>query len=138
MRQLFAVALVLTLGHQAAAVLSGSQPEIWITVKHSQVAGGSAAVRVVRSEIYVDGPSAGVGIPLSAGKQPELMFSIRGWKEGDKARVVVSARLEDKRAPDGATETPIATFVIAPGQSIDVRETEKWGAPPLVVSAALR
>jgi len=66
------------------------------------------------------------------------MFDIRAWKEGDKARVAVYARLEDKRAPEGNTETPIATFAIAPGQSIQVREAEKWGGPRLAVSAALR
>jgi len=138
MRHLLAAGLVVALSQQAPAVPRGSAQEIWVTVAYSQVAGGSAGVPVVRNEIYVDGaPAAGIGFP-PAGKVAELTFNIRAWKEGDKARVVVSARLQDTRAPGGATDTPIATFTLAPTQSIEVRETEKWGAPPLRVSAALR
>ena len=138
MRHLLAAGLVIALSQQAPAAPQAAQRDVWVTVKYSQVAGGSAAVPVVRNEIYVEGtPAAGVGFP-PAGEKTTVTFNIRAWKEGDKARVVVSARLEDTRAPGGATETPIATFTIAPTQSIEVRETEKWGAPPLLVSAALR
>jgi hypothetical protein len=141
MRHLLAVGLVVVLGNQAPANRQPPQGDIWVTIAPSQVAGGSASVRVMRSEIYVDDQSSagvGVGVPLPGAKAPELMFSVRAWKEGDKARVVVCARLEDKRAPDGKTETPVATFAITPGQSVEVRESEKWGAPRYVVSAAFR
>jgi hypothetical protein len=94
----------------------------------------------MRSEIYVEGASAGVGVgqPPPGATMTELGFNVRAWKEGDRARVMVYARLADKRAPTGATETPVATFTIAPGESVEVRETEKWGAPRYLVSAALR
>jgi hypothetical protein len=139
MRHLLAAGLVIALSQQAPAVPQVAQQDIWVIVAYSQVAGGSASVRVMRNEIYVDnGPTAGVGMPVPNGERSELMFTVRGWKEGEKARVVVSARLDDKRAPGGATETPIATFTIAATESIEVRETQKWGAPPLRVTAVLR
>jgi hypothetical protein len=141
MRYLLAAGLAVALGNQAPGNQQPRQGDIWITIAPSQGSGGSASVRVVRSEIYVDdNPSAfvGVGVPPIGAKSAELAFSVRAWKEGDRARVVVCARLEDKRAPAGMTETPIATFAITPGQSLEVRESEKWGAPRFLVSAARR
>jgi len=43
--------------------------------------------------------------------------------------------LLDRRAPKGRTNTPIATFLIAPKQSLEVKEAHIWGALGLVVSA---
>lgn len=141
MRYLLAAGLVIALGNQAPGNQQPRQGDIWITIAPSQGAGGSASVRVVRSEIYVDdNPSAGVGVgvPPPGTNSPELAFSVRAWKEGDRARVMVCARLQDKRAPAGMTETPVATFAITPGQSVEVRESEKWGAPPFLVTATVR
>jgi hypothetical protein len=122
--------------------------QMWLTIGGSQIGGGSGSIPVSQSAIYVDdGPAAFVGAPLSMlpmalpARQAAvagLSFGIRAWKEGEKARVVVFAALEDKRAPNGRTETPIATFMIAPGQSIEVPQTESWGASRVYVSAALR
>jgi hypothetical protein len=67
-----------------------------------------------------------------------LTFAIRAWRENEKARVVVYAVLDDKRAPAGRTETPISTFTISPGQAIEVPEPEKWGASRVSVRAAVR
>ena len=67
-----------------------------------------------------------------------LRFSIRAWRQGEKARVVVYASLEDKRAPGGRTETPISTFTIAPSETVQVPEAEKWGGTRLAVMARLR
>jgi hypothetical protein len=79
--------------------------------------------------------SAGIG---SSKPIPGLMFSLRAWQEGSRARVVVFARLEDRRAPQGKTESPIATFLLTPGQTVEVRDSEAWGAPRLVVAAETR
>ena len=140
MRYLLAVAVLFGLSNQAPGTQQAGQGDIWVTIAPSQGDGGSAAVRVMRSEVYVEGAWAGVGVgrPQPGVKMTELGFNVRAWKEGDRARVMVYARLEDKRAPTGATETPVATFAIAPGQSVEVQETEKWGAPRYLVSAALR
>ena len=140
MRYLLAAAVVIALSNQAPGNQQTRQGDIWVTIAPSQGGGGSAAVRAMRSEIYVDGAWAGVGVgqPQPGAKMTELGFSLRAWKEGDRARVMVFARLEDKRAPSGATETPVATFLIAPGESVEVPESEKWGAPRYLVSAALR
>jgi len=140
MRYLLAAAVVFALGNQLPGNQQPPQEDIWVTIAPSQGGGGSAAVRAMRSEIYVEGGSAGVGVgrPQPGAKMTELGFNVRAWKEGGRARVMVYARLEDKRAPTGVTETPIATFTIAPGESVEVRETEKWGAPRYMVSAALR
>jgi len=63
------------------------------------------------------------------------MFMVRSWKEIRKARVVVYARLKDTRAPGGATETPIATFLMARGETRAVPEADKWGGPHVTVTA---
>jgi hypothetical protein len=89
--------------------------------------------------MYVGSPFAGVAPnPPQPGSPPELLFGIRAWQEGDKARVAVYAVLADKRAPDGMTQTPISTFLITPGQSLEVKEAGAWGARGLVVSAERR
>jgi len=63
------------------------------------------------------------------------MFNIRAWSEGQKARVVVYAWLTDDRAPQGATETPIETFVMGLGDTRKVAEADKWGGPRLTLTA---
>jgi hypothetical protein len=73
---------------------------------------------------------------LSAGVPAEAR--IRAWKEGDNARVVVYTVLSDQRAPTGETETAIATFPLAVGQSMTVPQTQKWGTKPIIVNLAPR
>jgi beta-lactamase regulating signal transducer with metallopeptidase domain len=128
-----------TAGSGATPTLQAAASDIWITVAPSKVPGGSGAVQARTSEMYVEGPSAGIGFkrPTAAGTEI-LWFTIKAWREADAARVVVYARLDDARAPGGFTETPISTFRIAPRQSIEVAEAERWGGPRLLVTAALR
>ena len=136
MKYVVIVALAIVVGIPAAA--RQTQPsDLTVMIAPSGIAGGSAWV-VVQSEAYVGGSSAGVGIPGQERTPAAARFSIRAWKEAEKARVVVHAVLEDKRAPEGYTETPIATFTLAVGESRQVPEAEKWGGKPLVVSASLR
>jgi len=148
MRQVLIVGLLFIVAAAGASGWQVSQRDIAITIAPSQVGGGSATVPVTRTEMYVEGPFAFVEAPPSVrrtgasgfefGAVSGLAFGVRAWRQGDKARVVVYAELDDKRAPDGRTQTPIATFTITPGQAIEVPETEKWGASRVVIKAVLR
>ena len=137
MRYILVMSLALVAAIPAATTSQTQGSEIWITVQTSDVAGASADVPARHSEIYVGPPFAFIGVP---GQETTggVMFGIRAWKEAPKARVVVYAVLEDKRAPGGKTETPIATFAISPGDSILVPQPENWGGKRLTVRAALR
>src|SRR5215207_7701134 len=108
MRYLLCVALALVAGVPGSVAVQTAQSDIWITITPSGRPGGSASVPARGSEIYIDGPAVGVGVPGQE-SAPQVMFTMRAWREKEKARVVVYARLQDKRAPGGSTETPIAT-----------------------------
>jgi hypothetical protein len=157
------LAVALALGGVAHPASQLPTSGMWIIVTHpdrSQV-----LVPVTRNEMYIEGapnpmiaqphecggptacynpPPPGLAQhrecaqPIACANPPELAFTIRAWREGGRARVVVSARLPDLRAPEGMTETAIATFVIAPGETRDLREPEKWGGPRLTASAAVQ
>jgi hypothetical protein len=97
--------------------------------------------------LYLDDvPLGAIGAPpptVAAGKPVReapagLWFGIRAWWAGDKARVMVYALLDDPRAPSGKTQTPIAIRDIAPGQSTEISETEKWGASRVFIKAVAR
>src|SRR4051812_8938360 len=123
MRRLLAVCLVLT----AASTLIASQtpPRTTVplaTLRHfDSPKPYDVAVGVQRTAFYMDAPSASLpahpAVPGSAVSASS--FSLRAWKEGDNARVVIYAVMDDSRAPKRRTETPIATFVLAVGQSAD-------------------
>ena len=136
MRHLVFAALVLALGGSADPAPQTPATGLTIIAKHPD--GSRVLIPLSRNEMYIDGgPTAGFAQPVE-GRPPFLSFSIRAWKEGDRARVVVYARLQDERAPEGATETPIATFVMRPQDTKEVREAEKWGGPRLSFSAAIQ
>jgi hypothetical protein len=137
MRYSLFVALVLALGRPATPA-SQTPADLWITVEPSGRPGGQASVRVTNAEMYIEGPAAWIGVAGQETATDPVFFSIRAWREGEKARVVVYAKLKDKRAPGGSTETPIATFPLAAKESVQVPEPEKWGGTRLAVSAALR
>jgi hypothetical protein len=128
----------LCIAGQATMGWQARQPEITITISPSRVPGGQADVPVTKSEPYIGTPFAGAGAGLTEGGVPAVTFGIRSWREGDKARVVVYAVLKDTRAPAGHTETPIATFTMSPGESVEVPETDQWSQPRFVVSATSR
>jgi len=138
MRYALIVAVVLALGNTASSALQAPPPELWITVEPSGRPGGQASVRAMNAEMYIEGPVAWIGVPGQETSADPVFFSIRAWREGEKARVVVYARLKDPRAPGGSTETPIATFPLAAKETVHVPEAEKWGGPRLAVTAALQ
>ncbi len=148
MWQVLTVGLVFIVAGPAASGPQVSPRDIAITIAPSQVGGGEATIPVTRTGMYVDGPFAFVEAPPSLRRTGQsgiestpasgLWFGVRAWREGAQARVVVYAVLDDKRAPGGKTQTPIATVTIAPGKAIEVPETEKWGASRVVIKAAVR
>jgi hypothetical protein len=95
----------------------------------------AASIPVRMTEPYVVGPFAGTSAREAVSERPALTFGIRSWKEGQSARVVVYAVLDDPRVPQGHSETPIATFTLRRGRHVWVNEVTKWGEPPMVVSA---
>ena len=138
MRCLRVIVLVLAvIGPIPSAASSTAQPGFTI---HLTQGAGIASIPVQRTEMYFVGGPAAVIAPFGTpeGSKPELTFAIRAWRDGEKARVAVYAQLADKRAPTGRTETPIATFRLARGQNVEVKEATAWGARGLVVSADSR
>jgi len=145
MRQLIfgTLALAVSLGGVVRPASQLPGPGTWVIVTHPDKS--TVLVPVSRNEMYIqDGPLLGFAQPpecpqpTPCANPPELAFMIRAWKEGGKARVVVYARLQDKRSPEGVTETAVATFALAPGEARDVGETEKWGGPRLIARSAVQ
>lgn len=94
-----------------------------------------AGMEAVRTEPYQGGPWAGVPAqPLRVDSTLSTNdFRIRAWAESGQTRVVVYAVSRDEQARE--TETQIATFRLASGESRDVIETEQYGAAHVFVSA---
>jgi hypothetical protein len=63
-------------------------------------------------------------------------FRIRSWSEGAAARVLVFAVAT--RADGTESETQIASIALAPGESQEVRATEKYNARPVTISFSPR
>lgn len=127
MRYLLILGLVL-------ATSSVNQPlpgMVIVTIAPAATPNGYASVGVTQTGMYLGGPFAGV----NAKGTNDVSFGIRAWHEHDKSRVVVYALFDDNRAPGGKTETPISTFTIVPGQTVDVPEAAKWGGAPVSVTA---
>jgi hypothetical protein len=136
--RLIGISFILVASASAVASQSLPFPSIAVTLRQlDSPKAWDVAVGVQHNEFYVTGGSADVPAkPMVAGaKVGPHSFRIRAWREGEKARVVVYAAMLDDRAPKSETETPIATFSIGLGQSVEVSETEKWGAAHVVVGA---
>jgi len=91
------------------------------------------------AEPYSDGPWAAIPAQSSQdGSNLMPSFRIRAWTEGDKARVVVYGVVRETTSDNKTQEreTQISTFVLAPGQSREVTETEQYGAAHVFVTAA--
>src|SRR5215467_14526600 len=138
MRHLLFLGVVLAAAHLNSVQVNGRS--VSIAIFPSQIPGGAANVPVWGREPYTEGPFAGVGAqaPRTGANIKGLTFGIRAWHESDTTRVVVYAVLEDQRSPSGSTQTPIRTFTISPGQTVEVPETEKWGAARVAVKATFQ
>ena len=109
-----------------------------VLVSQKRTGDFNAFLPLNRTEFYLTGPSVGVPAErVPGGPTPSASrFIVRAWREGQKARILVSAKRADARAPTGETETPIATFILAFGEQVEVAETEPWGAARIVVKLA--
>ena len=136
MRRAASVALVTLLGGITSTAQS---PNLEIAISEGRK---FASVEAVRMEPYQDGPWASIPpTALAPADEPAAAdFKIRAWKEADRARVVVFAvtRAERRAGTDRETETQIATFLLAAGDSREVPETSKYAARPVTISARLR
>jgi hypothetical protein len=126
-------AFVVVLGLAGGIVLSAQSSATVVSISEGRSRAGLA---VAVAAPYQGGPWAGVPAnPLRPeSKVTASTFRIRAWKEGQRARVVVFAVIPEEK--DREKETQIATFLIDPGQSVEVTETDQYGAAHVTVSAA--
>jgi hypothetical protein len=122
--------VVLGLG---ATVISAQSPSTWISIAEDR---SRASIGVSDPAPYQGGPWAAV--PASALRPDSNVtaagFRIRAWSENQKTRVVVFAVIPEEK--DREKEIQIATFLLDPGQSIQLTETERYDAAHVTVSAA--
>ncbi len=138
MRQFALIGLVLVAASGYVSGIQAPPGSVLVRITAARAAGGSAGVGATRGTMYTGAPFASVraSAPLTGNAPEGLSFGVRAWKQGPNTiGVVVYAVLDDRRAPTGQTETPISTFTIAPGQTVEVPETEKWGASRVSVTA---
>lgn len=125
-------ALLLGLG---GTVISAQSSTTVVTISEGR---SRAGLEVAFTAPYQGGPWAAV--PASPFRLDSNVtaagFRIRAWKEGQRARVVVFVIIPEEKGRE--KETQIATFSIEPGQSVEVTETEQYGATHVTVSAAAR
>jgi hypothetical protein len=130
---LFLVASATTSASQAAQPpQEPPRADMWVNLRTIPGSPYGAAHGVLKKEMYLGGGWIGMGTsPVTEGTSTAArMFRVRAWKEGTNARIVVYAVLEDGRSPKGETETPIKTVALGFGESVDVTETQDWGAKP--------
>lgn len=118
----------------ASALSSQAAPGEWsvlVSLTENATGGTFVMLGLNQTEFYIGEPS--VSVPAKAMTGATLTasrFAIRAWREAEKISVVVYAVLTDPRVPNGALETPIATYSLASGERVRVTQTEQWGASP--------
>jgi hypothetical protein len=96
--------------------------------------GANAILGLQRTDFYLGAPSVSVPAePLQDATLTASRFSIRTWTDGPQARVVVYAVTTATNTSRGEIETPIALHTLTDGESVRVRETERWGAAPVTI-----
>src|SRR5688572_8894761 len=92
-----------------------------------------------QTEFYIGEPAVIVPARAMTGATPKAShFAVRAWREAERIKAVVYAVVTDRGAPNGALETPIATYTLPVGQRVRVTQTELWGASPIVLSTLQR
>ena len=125
-----------------AALSSQSAPIEWnvlVSFNEDATGGQFAMLGLEQTEFYIGEPS--VIVPAKAMPGATLkasQFAVRAWREADKIQAVVYAVVPDPIVPNGALETPIATYTLPVGQRVRVTQTEQWGASPIVLSTLQR
>lgn len=111
---------------------------MWVLLE--QATGSRIASFMPRNEPYMEsGPAIGspvLSMKLNDGRAA-FGIAVRGWREGDNARVVVFAVVPRPNATpvnvldsENTNEVQIATYLLAPGQTRLIREMQTLGAAP--------
>ena len=143
MRQVALAILTLVLSAIPAAQSKPDQLITWITIRQTTPTPTglqpTASVGAAHTAIYSGGPWASVPArPIKPDTQVTATeFRIRAWKapQATAARVALFAVSRD--SSDRETETEMAIFAIEVGQSVEVKDTEKYGAAHVTLSAEL-
>lgn len=126
-----------------AATAAAQAPPLWISIAEGR---SRAGVAPTPQPSTTGTPWAAIpATPLTPDSAlTAFAFRIRSWQEGSAARVVVLAvTSRDALSRDGTREpatpvepdTQIATFLLTAGESVEVTQTERYGAAHVVVSA---
>ena len=143
MRPLALAILTLVLSAIPAAQSKPDQSILWITIKQTTpTASGSqpsAAIGAARTAAYTGGPWASVPArPIKPDTETTAsQFRIRAWKPVGEPAARVALVAVSRDTSDREIEIPMAMFAIEAGQSVDVKDTEKYGAVPITLSATL-
>jgi hypothetical protein len=142
MRPVVLAILTLVLSAIPAAQGNSDQLITWVTIKATPTATGfqsSAAIGATHLAAYSGGPFADV--PARPIKQDTPVtvsdFRIRAWKAPESPAASVALYAVSRDASDRAIETLMATFTLKAGESVEVTDTEKYGAAHVTLSAAL-
>ena len=129
-------------GSWGTTLLPGQEPLRWQIRDVRPGAGfnegrSRAGLEVVTTPYATGGPWAAVpATPIGSEPSTVTDFRIRAWAEGAAARIIVFAV---SPRPDGTeTETQIASIALAPGDSQEIKATEKYNARPVTISVSAR
>jgi hypothetical protein len=116
----------------AAVATPSAQDSMWVSISDGTK---RAALMAVVDQYTTGGPWA--AIPARQAADSPLttdQFRIRAWREGTAARVLVFA-VSVNAATKEERETLIATFPIRIGESVELTQTERYGAAHVVITA---
>lgn len=130
-RTVLSLVMVLAVASSLSAQAANNQ----ILVSHGNL---NYVMTITQDAFYLGEPALSVRAEAIPGATLRVSgFSVRGWQEGDHARVVVYAVLPAPEASGKALETAIATYTLKFGSAWTARVTEsaEWGAAPIVLRA---
>jgi hypothetical protein len=138
------VALLFALSSDSASMAQGPGPVALNSGGVAVVYGNTANLvftsknyfEVHRLALYINGPLGYIPATSIEGKPAPIAprFSVRGWWEGGRMRVVVYAAILYKDSPYGQIEDAIATRLVSVNQTAEFDETYEWNAAPIFVS----
>jgi hypothetical protein len=131
----FALTLIVVLA--VAGVLAAQTPALdfdELMISQERRGGVNVILKITQNAFYIGEPA--VSVPAEALTGAALRasrFAVRGWREGDHARIVVYALVIDSQVANKTLETAIATYAVQGANPIRVTETAEWGAAPIVL-----
>jgi len=128
----FAVILSASLSAQSSATSGVDQ----ILIQHQGELGTNSILGVQGTAFYLGEPALSVRAnALPSATLRTSRFIVRGWQEGDHARVFISAIVPDSQTPNRELETPVATYAVSRNDAVRVTEMADWGAMPMILHA---